>query len=338
MDRPAGGRRGADRRRAALRRQAAAVRQRRQRGRRAAHRRRVRRPLPARPRAAAGAGAQREQLGASRPSRTTTATRRSSPASCARSAARRRRPRRSRRAATRRTCSPALEAARELGMRTIGLTGATGGAHAAACDQCLCFPSSSTPRDPGGPHARWARRLRARRGRACRPDTVFLDRDGTINVKAPEGDYVKSWAEFALPAGRARGGAARSPTSGRRLIVVTNQRGIALGRMTRGRPRRTSTHGCCASSTAGSRRSTTARTPRTGATAASPVPGCSPQARQRFPDIDFARSTVIGDSRRDMEAARAIGARAVFIGEPGGVDADAEAPSLAAAADLVLRG
>ena len=25
---------------------------------------------------------------------------------------------------------------------------------------------------------------------------VFLDRDGVINRKAPEGDYVKSWAEF----------------------------------------------------------------------------------------------------------------------------------------------
>lgn len=26
--------------------------------------------------------------------------------------------------------------------------------------------------------------------------TVFLDRDGVINVKAPEGDYIKSWSEF----------------------------------------------------------------------------------------------------------------------------------------------
>lgn len=26
--------------------------------------------------------------------------------------------------------------------------------------------------------------------------TVFLDRDGVINVKAPEGDYIKSLKEF----------------------------------------------------------------------------------------------------------------------------------------------
>jgi D-sedoheptulose 7-phosphate isomerase len=39
-----------------------------------------------------------------------------------------------------------LEAARELGMRTIGLTGADGGMMHGVCDECLCFPSASTPR------------------------------------------------------------------------------------------------------------------------------------------------------------------------------------------------
>jgi D-sedoheptulose 7-phosphate isomerase len=39
-----------------------------------------------------------------------------------------------------------LEAGRELGMRTIGLTGADGGRMRDVCDECLCFPSSSTPR------------------------------------------------------------------------------------------------------------------------------------------------------------------------------------------------
>jgi D-sedoheptulose 7-phosphate isomerase len=39
-----------------------------------------------------------------------------------------------------------LEAARELGMRTLGLTGADGGRMHGVCDECLCFPSASTPR------------------------------------------------------------------------------------------------------------------------------------------------------------------------------------------------
>lgn len=27
---------------------------------------------------------------------------------------------------------------------------------------------------------------------------IFLDRDGVINKKAPEGDYIKNWQEFHL--------------------------------------------------------------------------------------------------------------------------------------------
>lgn len=40
----------------------------------------------------------------------------------------------------------ALQAARELGIRTIGLTGAGGGAMAPLCDVALCVPSAKTPR------------------------------------------------------------------------------------------------------------------------------------------------------------------------------------------------
>ena len=27
--------------------------------------------------------------------------------------------------------------------------------------------------------------------------SVFLDRDGVLNQKAPEGDYIKTWSEFS---------------------------------------------------------------------------------------------------------------------------------------------
>ncbi|MDQ2102103.1 D-sedoheptulose 7-phosphate isomerase [Azospirillum isscasi] len=40
----------------------------------------------------------------------------------------------------------ALEAARALGMRTVGLTGAAGGRMKELCDVCLCVPSTDTPR------------------------------------------------------------------------------------------------------------------------------------------------------------------------------------------------
>jgi len=40
----------------------------------------------------------------------------------------------------------ALEAARAIGMRCIGLTGATGGRMKDLCDVCVCVPSTDTPR------------------------------------------------------------------------------------------------------------------------------------------------------------------------------------------------
>lgn len=54
--------------------------------------------------------------------------------------------------------------------------------------------------------------------------TVFVDRDGTINEKAPEGDYVKSWPEFRfLP--RAPEALGLLTERRRRVVIVTNQRG-----------------------------------------------------------------------------------------------------------------
>ena len=57
---------------------------------------------------------------------------------------------------------------------------------------------------------------------------VFLDRDGVINRKAPEGAYVTSWDDFELLAGVERAVASLNQ-SRRKVIVVTNQRAVALG-------------------------------------------------------------------------------------------------------------
>jgi D-glycero-D-manno-heptose 1,7-bisphosphate phosphatase len=62
---------------------------------------------------------------------------------------------------------------------------------------------------------------------------VFLDRDGVINRKLPEGQYVTRWEDFELLPGVATAIASLN-RSGRKVIIATNQRGIALGRMTEG--------------------------------------------------------------------------------------------------------
>ncbi len=59
---------------------------------------------------------------------------------------------------------------------------------------------------------------------------LFLDRDGVINVSAPEGDYILSPEDFRLQS-------AVIPlirfarAAGYLIVVVTNQRGVSLGLM-----------------------------------------------------------------------------------------------------------
>ena len=59
---------------------------------------------------------------------------------------------------------------------------------------------------------------------------VFLDRDGVINRNPPDGNYVTSWSDFEVLPGAERAIALLNQSS-RKVLVVTNQRGIALGRL-----------------------------------------------------------------------------------------------------------
>lgn len=63
-----------------------------------------------------------------------------------------------------------------------------------------------------------------------RLDAVLLDRDGTINVKAPDGEYIIAPGQLRLLPGAAEG-ILMLNRAGVPVVVVTNQRGIALGRM-----------------------------------------------------------------------------------------------------------
>ena len=56
--------------------------------------------------------------------------------------------------------------------------------------------------------------------------TIFLDRDGVINEN--RSDYVKSWSEFRFLPGSSEA-IAKLTQAGHRIIVCTNQAGIARG-------------------------------------------------------------------------------------------------------------
>ena len=60
---------------------------------------------------------------------------------------------------------------------------------------------------------------------------AFLDRDGVINVKAPEGQYVTRWEEVRFLPGVATA-ISELNKSGFRVIVISNQRCVAKGLVT----------------------------------------------------------------------------------------------------------
>jgi len=59
-----------------------------------------------------------------------------------------------------------------------------------------------------------------------RDKAVFLDRDGVINHKAPEGDYIKTWREIQFLPGAVKAVRALN-CAGYKVFVATNQRGVA---------------------------------------------------------------------------------------------------------------
>jgi D-glycero-D-manno-heptose 1,7-bisphosphate phosphatase len=156
--------------------------------------------------------------------------------------------------------------------------------------------------------------------------TVFLDRDGTINVKAPEGDYVKSWEEFELLPGAVEAVRALRD-AGLRVVIVTNQRGIALGRMTE--DDLAEIHSRMLEQLGPVDAVYHCPHDEGECDCRKPLPGMLVRAAEEVPGVDLARSVTIGDSESDMEAGRAAGTRTLLIGR--------DAPSLVAAVEGLLR-
>jgi D-glycero-D-manno-heptose 1,7-bisphosphate phosphatase len=157
--------------------------------------------------------------------------------------------------------------------------------------------------------------------------TVFLDRDGVLNRKLPEGDYVGDWAQFEWLPGAVEA-IARMNRAGMTVIVVTNQRGIALGRVTV--EQLELIHGQMRSQLAqhGARLDAIYYCPhdKGECRCRKPDVGLFEQAMKDFPQIDADDSVVIGDSLSDIQAGKQLGMKTIFIlGEPDRQKAGTEA-------------
>lgn len=148
------------------------------------------------------------------------------------------------------------------------------------------------------------------------PDAVLLDRDGTINVKAPEGEYVTRPEQLELLPGAAEAIAALNDAHVP-VIVITNQRGIALGRMTEADL--TAVHSRLrellrASSATVQRIFHCPHAPRV---CACRKPGVLllERAAAHLGLRSLRQSVMIGDSASDALAGCAVGARTIWLGE-----------------------
>jgi histidinol-phosphate phosphatase family protein len=143
---------------------------------------------------------------------------------------------------------------------------------------------------------------------------LFLDRDGVINRQIV-GDYVRNLSQLELLPG-AIDAIARLGKLFRYVIIVTNQQGIGKGLMSTvdvaeihnciiQKVQAVGGHidkiYCCPSLDA-------ADDPNR-----KPGIGMGLQAKSDFPDIDFSRSLMIGDSASDMLFAERLGMQSIFI-------------------------
>jgi len=174
---------------------------------------------------------------------------------------------------------------------------------------------------------------------------VFLDRDGILNEKMPEHRYVTRWEEFRVLPGVPEA-LRRLNDAGLRVVVVSNQRGIAKGLYTAAdleamhakfqrlldlNSARVDAFFICPHET-------------DACNCRKPLPGLFEQAVARFPETTAATSVMIGDSPTDIEFGRRVGMRTVLVDAqyrtPGAKEAaklaDLNVASLSEAVDALL--
>jgi histidinol-phosphate phosphatase family protein len=147
--------------------------------------------------------------------------------------------------------------------------------------------------------------------------TLFLDRDGVINLHYPN-DYVKTWDEFYFLEGALDAIKSLSEIF-RRIIVVTNQQGVGKELMSAEdlqlihdemlkevRKYGGRLHAIYAATDLVEKDVKELRKPKTG---------MARKAKKDFPEIDFSKAIMVGDSLSDMQFGKAAGMITVFVGD-----------------------
>jgi histidinol-phosphate phosphatase family protein len=165
--------------------------------------------------------------------------------------------------------------------------------------------------------------------------TIFLDRDGVINIQK-SGGYIQNCAEFQfLP--KNLDVFQKISTHFETVLVVTNQQGIAKGLMTESDLNEIHDLMLAEISKAGGHINKVYFCPDfayLNPPCRKPNIGMALQAKEDFPEIDFSKSVMVGDSDSDIEFGKRLGMLTVWIDN--GVSSDKKRKIITAEADFVF--
>lgn len=144
--------------------------------------------------------------------------------------------------------------------------------------------------------------------------TLFLDRDGVINERA-DGGYITKVEDFSFIPGTIKAMEKLSTIFGR-IVIVTNQAGIGKGLMTEKQLQKVHAHMMKTFDLLDGRIDKIYHCPDkpdSNSPNRKPETGMALQAKADFPEIEFSRSVIVGDSLSDMELGARLGMVKVFI-------------------------
>ena len=145
--------------------------------------------------------------------------------------------------------------------------------------------------------------------------TVFLDRDGVINKKI-ENDYIKTWDDFSFT-NKALLAIAVLSKCFSKILVVTNQRGVGKELMTEERLIIIHEKMCEEIKLESGRidKIYYCTDKLDSSEFRKPNVGMALTAKRDYPEINFSKSIIIGDSITDMLFGKRLGMTCFYIGE-----------------------
>jgi histidinol-phosphate phosphatase family protein len=143
---------------------------------------------------------------------------------------------------------------------------------------------------------------------------LFLDRDGVINHVIPDG-YITKWEDFRFIDGSLEALTVLSKTFGY-IIIVSNQQGIGKGLMSNDDMREIDKMMKKQVALGGGRIDASFYSPYLDSENnpdRKPGSGMAIKAKAKFPNIDFSRSVMVGDSTSDIEFGNRLGMITILI-------------------------